>query len=403
MDALKTPWLELDVDEARALAQRHGTPFFAFDAAVVEARVEALKQTGAHLLYAVKANPAPELLQFLNGLVDGLDVASAGEAARALEAGWPGPSLSFTGPAKTDDELSLARRCGAVVNVESERELDALEALGGARVRLRINPSTVFRAYRVQMTGHPSPFGFDEEALEALLGRWKRWPSLKLEGVHVHPGSQGTSVGAALEVVRVTLRLLAQVRAATGLDAREANVGGGFGVIAPGDEFDVTSFAEKLRPLVEGFAGEHGVRPVVVLEPGRWLVGPAGLYVTRVVRTKRSRGVTFVIVDGGVHHFMSAATFLMPPGAARAPVLNLTGPHGPAERVTITGALCTVLDTLGSDVEVPRVEAGDLLAFQGAGAYGASFSPGGFLLRRPAATSWRRPTAPSPPRGRGSG
>ena len=362
------------------------TPYYWLDLALLQARAHAARVLGVHLLYAVKANPHPRVLSALHGLVEGLDVASEGELARAVEAGFQPAQLSLTGPAKSEAFLEAAVHGGACINLESERELRVVCELAArhrrsARVRVRINPSLTFRAYRVQMTGGPSAFGVDEEALDSfapLVLAGVQRGLLQLEGVHVHPGAQGTSVKAFELVVTTGLALLAKLRRLTGLDLRALNVGGGLGAIAPGDELELPSLA----PLLAAFERDEGVAPDVWCEPGRWLVGPCGLYVTRVVSTKQSRGVRFVIVDGGVHHHFAASTLALPPGATRADVLNLSRPDAPKTRCTVVGALCTPLDSFG-ELELPDPREGDVLAFQGAGAYGLTFSPSAFLSHRP--------------------
>lgn len=399
-------WISLRADQARGLK----TPCFVYDANVLRARVAMLRALDAELLCAVKANPHPGVLRVLQPLLDGADVASMGELDAALAAGFAPSTLSFAGPGKSDAELERAAELGAVINVESVRELEVLPS--SARVRVRVNAATLFRSYRVPFTGAPSPFGFDEESLDEVLPLLKRF---RLEGVHLHAGAQCTSVEGVLTVARVGLALLARV------GGTSLNLGGGFGAIAPDNELDVAALAPKLNALIpspapaegqgEGASPEEGeharaerdadkrgantrdirgsgggslphpnpARLTLCFEPGRWLVGPAGLYVTRVVSEKRSRGKHFAILDGGVHHFFSASTVLTPPNARRAPVLNLTRPDAPLVRRELHGVLCTPLDSLGADVELPEPRVGDLLAFQCAGAYGPTFSPTNFL------------------------
>lgn len=393
-------WISLGTERAESLAGKHGTPLYVFDRKVLRARVELLRVLGAKVLYAVKANPHEEVLSALEGQVDGFDLASEGELDAVLRvagnttvvedatAARVRHTLSVAGPAKTEALLARAVELDAVINLESLRELELVRRearrLGRpARVRLRVNSTTAFRAYRLQMTGGPSPFGFDEETLDdvlPLVSAAVRARELDLQGVHLHPGSQGTSAGGFLAVLSTGLSLLERVRTQTSLDVPTLNLGGGFGAIAPGDELDVAALAEKVADHRARFIRASG--PVALwVEPGRWLAGPAGLYVTRVVSEKRSRGVHFVVLDGGVHHHFAQAAMVLPPKAARAPVLNLSRPGAQEETRTLVGALCTPLDTFG-EVRLPGPRVGDLLAFQGAGAYGLTFSPFAFLSHR---------------------
>lgn len=367
------------------------TPCFVFERDVVRARLARLRALPTRLLYAMKANPHPEVLRLLLGQVEGVDVASESELESVLSVGWSGASASLTGPAKTDAFLARGVEVGAVVNVESWRELERLEPLARARstkarVRLRINPRKTFKAFRLHMTGAPSPFGIDEEELEVVLPRVSDavkagW--LALEGVHLHPGSQGTSVAGVIHVVAEGLTLLERVRRQTGVEISSVNFGGGFGVIGP-DELDVEALAPRVAEVLELFTRRAGFTPEPWFEPGRWLVGPAGQYLTRVVSTKVSRGVRFTVLDGGVHQLMARAEWLLPPKAARAPVHNLTRPDAPRVLTTLVGALCTPLDTFGP-FELPEPREGDVLSFSEAGAYGLTFSPHSFLgHQRPA-------------------
>ncbi len=384
-------WVSLDTERAESLAATHGTPLYVFDRTILSARLEVLRVAlGAKVLYAVKANPHPEVLSALAGHVDGFDLASEGELDAVLRTPRaPGRTLSVAGPAKTGTLLARAVELDAVINLESFRELEVVcreaRRLGRpARARLRINSATAFRAYRLQMTGGPSPFGFDEETLDEVLPRVAtavRAKELELEGVHLHPGSQGTSAGGFLAVLSTGFALLERVRKELGVEAPSLNLGGGFGVIAPGDELDVMALKERVADQLARFIRAAG--PVSLwVEPGRWLAGPAGLYVTRVVSEKRSRGAHFTVLDGGVHQHFAHAAWLLPPKASRAPVLNLSRPEAPQVTRTLVGALCTPLDTFG-EVTLPEPCVGDLLAFQGAGAYGLTFSPFAFLSHRP--------------------
>ncbi|MFT3712468.1 MAG: hypothetical protein QM817_32885 [Archangium sp.] len=357
-------WLSLSADQTHALR----TPCFVYSRAVLAERVRRLRVLDAKLLCAVKANPHAEVLRVLAPLLDGADVASEGELLAARAAGFK--VISVAGPGKTRLERFVG--AGVTLNVESQRELDALGELGvPVRARLRVNPSTTFRAYRLAFTGGPRVFGIDEEA----LGEVRVPKNVSVVGVHLHPGAQCTSVAGVLEVARVGFDLLERV------GGDELNLGGGFGAIAPGTELDVEALAPKLKAMAAKFP-----RPVTLFfEPGRWLMGPAGLYVTRVVNVKSSRGVKYVVLDGGIHHLLAASEVMLPKNAARAPVLNVTRPTAPLEKVSLSGVLCTPLDSLGSDVEVPQPQVGDVLAFQGAGAYGPTFSPVGFLSHEAAA------------------
>ncbi len=389
---MTSAWIELTGPRAEALAGRHGTPFYVYDLDVLRARARRLRAAfpSVTLLYAVKANPHPRVLERLKGEVDGLDVASDGELAQALRAGWPPGVLSFAGPGKTGAELERAVGAGVVVSVESPRELEAVAVLARtqgrrATIRLRVNAATRAKAYRVPMMGGPSPFGIDEEDLAPAAARVAELAEvLAFDGLHVHPGAQCTSVGGFSAALSASLDLVERLHREHGLTARRLDLGGGLGVLEPGVELDVEAAGRRLCAALEKFHASTGLRVEAVLEPGRWLVGPAGLYVARVVSEKVSRGVHFTVLDGGLNHHLAATGQLFGADAPRLPLLNLSR-EGPLVTRTIVGPLCTPLDTLGTGVTIAEPRVGDLIAVLGSGAYGPTFSPLGFLSHRPPA------------------
>lgn len=357
---------------ALELAAQHGTPFYLYDLSVLRQRVrQARAAMPAKLLFAVKANPNLELLRALRDEVDGLDVSSRGEIERALACGFSGEALSFTGPAKTNDALAFAVEHHVLINVESTRELTQLLALKKpARVRIRVNPRVKLKSWRVSMWGEASPFGIDEEALDDALPFARR---LHFDGLHVNPGGQCTSVGGFIAAAKAALDL------AEKYDAPALNFGGGWGV-TPDAELDVQTAGDKLRVMLERFGAATGRALRTFVEPGRWLAAPCGLYVTRVVSQKVSRGTHFVMLDGGLNHHLGATGLL---GGDRLKIVNLSRPDGPLVTRTFVGPLCTPLDTFGEH-QVTEPREGDVLVIEGSGAYGPSFSPERFLGHAPA-------------------
>lgn len=348
---------------ALELARHHATPFYFYDLAVLRARVRRAKRAmPAALYFAVKANPHEAVLRALLGEVDGLDVASTGEIGLALRCGWRAEQLSFAGPAKTNAALEYAAKLGVLINAESPRELEHLAALGTrAPVRVRVNPRLVLKAWRVSMTGAPSPFGVDEEDLGGVAPLLR---SLDFRGLHLNPGGQCTSVGGFMAAATALVDLAARFE----LPVRSLNFGGGWGLV--GDtELDVEAAGRRLGELLAG----RGLEAIV--EPGRWLAAPCGLYVARVVSQKLSRGTHFVMLDGGMHQHLNATGHL---GGAPLRVVNLSRDEGPLVKRTLVGPLCTPLDTFGEVTLVePRV--GDVLGIPDSGAYGPTFSPTRFL------------------------
>lgn len=374
-------WATLSAADAEALAEKHRTPFYFYDLQVLRERVERARSAlPATLLYAVKANPHPRLVRDLRGRVGGLDVSSSGELELALRCGFTPSQLSFAGPGKTPEELAHAAALGVIVSVESIRELDALATMGKpVRVRLRLNPVQRAQAYRVPMIGGPSPFGIDEEELPLAVEHLRKHGSaLEFEGVHVHPGGQCTSVGAFAAAAAATLELAERLPRDHGLPLKSVNFGGGFGVLGPEEELDVEAAGKRLGSMLEKFRAATKQNIEAVLDLGRWIAGPAGLYVARVVSEKQSRGKHFVILDGGLNHHLGATPHLAPRDAPRVRMLNLSRPGAPRVTRTIAGPLCTPLDTFG-ELQLPEPQVGDLLAVVNSGAYGFSFSPLQFL------------------------
>ncbi len=374
--------MSLSAEHLRALADHHGTPLYLYDAAVVRRRLSharAALPPDTRLLYALKANPNPELLRAIVPLTDGVDVASLGELERARACGATHTTLA--GPGKSD--AALAARAEVVV-VESIAELDRLP--DGQPFLVRLNPAARVRNFAVSTTGAPSPFGVDAEELPALAEALRSGrPGYR--GLHVHAGSQCTSARAYLEHIAHVLDLAAQLARDHGLPPAQVCFGGGFGVAQDdaGHDIDLDAVGRGLDRALDRWAAATGApRPVPSFELGRWLVAEAGTYVTTVVATKRSRGTTFAILDGGLHHLL-AATEAFGADRPRPPVTNATRPDAPAALTTLVGPLCTPLDVLARDASLPAPQVGDRIAFHRVGAYGLTLSPVGFLGHAPPA------------------
>ena len=374
-----------------------GTPLFVYDLAIVRARVARFRAAfpGIGLHYAIKANTYQPLLNEVAKLVDGLDVASQGEMERALAAGTDGSDISFAGPGKRDCELAAAIDAGVTLNLESEGEADRALAIArsrGRRARLavRVNPDFEIRGSGMRMGGGAKPFGVDSERVPALVrriveagGDWR--------GFHIFAGSQALDADALIEAQGATVALAAALAEAAGAAPPLVNLGGGFGIpyFAGEKALDVERVAAALRTTLRN-------RPRILegsgfaIELGRWLVGEAGVYLTRIVDRKTSHGKTFLVADGGMHHQLAASGNFGQVVRRNYPVAiaNRFGFSGEgdagSEEATIVGCLCTPLDRLGDDVILPRAGAGDLVAVFLAGAYGLSASPQAFLGHPPA-------------------
>lgn len=384
---------------AQLLAERVGTtPFFAYDRAAVTRRVAAVRAAlpdRIHLKYAVKANPMPALLQHLSGLVDGFDVASAGELRHALDTPMPAARMSFAGPGKTTAELAQAVAAGVLIELESENELARARGVAArlgvrARVALRVNPDFAVRGSGMRLGGGPQQFGIDAERVPGVLAGLTAAPELDFEGFHVFAGSQNLRAESICEAQRATVDLVLGLAQAAPVPVRYLNLGGGFGIpYARKDEpLDLGPIGENLHKLIEQQVRTRLPEAHVVIELGRYLVGEAGVYITRVVDRKESRGKTYLVVDGGMHHQLAASGNFGQTIRRNFPIAVASRPTAEdaadaPEKVTVVGCLCTPLDLLGDDVELPRAGIGDLIAVFQAGAYGLTASPTAFLGHPP--------------------
>jgi diaminopimelate decarboxylase len=372
------------------LAERVGsTPFFAYDRALLLARVGRLRDVlppGVELSYAVKANPMPAVVQQLSNVVDGFDVASALEMRTALDTPMPPTQISFAGPGKTPDELSQAIAAGVTIELESETEADRVVALGDRlsirpRVAIRVNPDFEIRGSGMRLGGGSQQFGLDAERVPALVKDLTA-AGVELLGFHVFAGSQNLDAGILAEAQRKTVDLILRLVEAAPDRISYVNLGGGFGIpYSDRDEpLDVSAVGANLAGLVD-----TSLRPVlgdarVVVELGRFIVGECGVYVTRIVDRKESRGRTFLIVDGGLHHQLAASGNFGQVIRRNYPVVVGTRmDEEPAEEVSVVGCLCTPLDLLADKALLPRAEIGDLVVVFQAGAYGLTASPIHFL------------------------
>ena len=370
------------------------TPLFVYDMGIVERQVRDFREAmpeAVSLHYAVKANPYPPLLARMAELVSGFDVASGGECARALEAGMDAAHISFAGPGKRDDELTIAIDAGITINLESEgearRALAIAERRGRApRLAVRVNPDFDLKGSGMRMGGGAKPFGVDAERA-ADLARSLVKAGADWRGWHIFAGSQALDAGALIETQAAAMALAARLSDAVGACAPLVNLGGGFGIpYFPGDErLDIRPIGEALGKAIEARA-DILKGSEFAIELGRWLVGEAGVYLTRVVDVKKSQGETFVVVDGGLHHQLAASGNFGTVVRRNYPiaVANRFGEAPADEAVTVVGCLCTPIDRLGDKVALPPVIEGDLIAVFLAGAYGASASPAAFLGHSPA-------------------
>jgi diaminopimelate decarboxylase len=379
---------------ARVAHRIGSTPFFAYDRSRLDARVGQLRAVlpaSVQIHYAIKANPMPAVVQHLAGLVDGLDVASGGELKVALDCGTAPADISFAGPGKRQSEVVQAVAAGVLLNVESPTELrraqEASDIVGApARVAIRVNPDFELKSSGMKMGGGPKQFGIDaESAIDALA--LVRTLGLRFEGFHIFSGSQNLSAASICEAQQKAYALAKRLAEAAPAEVRHLNLGGGFGIpYFPNERpLDLTPIGENLHRLADEAARDFPTGHIVI-ELGRFLVGESGVYVTRVVDRKVSRGQVFLVVDGGLNHHLAASGNFGQVLRKNYPVAigNRIG-QPEAEVTSVVGPLCTPLDLLADRMSLPVAEIGDFVVVFQSGAYGMTASPTAFLGHPPAA------------------
>jgi diaminopimelate decarboxylase len=372
------------------LAERVGrTPFYAYDRRLITQRVAQLRAAlppDIHLHYAIKANPMPAVVQHMAGLVDGFDVASGGELKIVLDTTMAPGKISIAGPGKSEQELRQAAAAGIVVNIESEREMEILARVGvelnvRPKVAVRVNPDFELKSSGMKMGGGPKQFGIDAEQVPALLARMKTL-AVEFYGFHIFSGSQNLRAESIMEAQRKTFDLAHRLAQDAPGPVRLLNIGGGFGIpYFPGEQpLDLAAVGTHLATLMPA-ARRDFPQAEFVIELGRYFVGEAGVYVSRVVDRKLSRGHTFLVTDGGLHHHLAASGNFGQVIRKNYPVLvgnRVTPPEG-VESATVVGPLCTPLDVLADKMDLGHAEVGDLIVVLQSGAYGLSASPQAFL------------------------
>ncbi len=390
-DACSDLAIDLDALDAAGIAEAFGTPVYVYDLDVVARRVEVLRAAlpaTVDLAYAVKANPSLAVLRRLASLGLGADVASGGELAAALRAGFDPGRIVVTGPGKTADLHRAAVRAGVgAVTVESTGELARLEAVAadaGRVIPILLRAATVggtsLEPDRIIDDGGAGKFGMDVDDLRAAARAAVASPHLDLLGLHRFGASNVTDAAVLAHLAATAVSLAREVLAGAGGRLRVVDLGGGLGIpYADGEAtLDVADLGRRLTAVAARPADEPAAAGArLLLEPGRFLVGPAGAYLARVVDRKRVDGAEVAVLDGGINHVLRPALIgrehrvrLLPAGQ---------GSRGPVGPVSVVGPLCTGLDVLAARADIAAPEVGDLVAVLDAGAYGFTESMPLFL------------------------
>jgi diaminopimelate decarboxylase len=375
-----------------AITASYGTPLFVYDASILDQNWDLLRWTFPPefaISYSVKANPNPSILRFFLSKGSSLEVASGGELYLALAAACPPEKILFAGPGKTETELNFALSRGiGEIHAESDLEVERVSAISRklglrGRVAIRVNPNEEAQGGAMRMGGKAVPFGIDEEVLDGAVERVLSDAFLDFRGLHLFSGTQILDHAVLIRQYRKGMELGLKTAQKLGRPIHTLDFGGGLGIPYFADEkaLDMEALRDELSRLMVEVRGEplfSGTR--FMLEPGRYLVGEAGIYVTRIIDKKVSRGKTYLVLDGGMHHHLAASGNLGQVIKRNFPVAILNEVKAAErEKVDLVGPLCTPLDVLARGVDLPKAKVGDLVVVLQSGAYSRTASPLDFL------------------------
>jgi diaminopimelate decarboxylase len=373
------------------LAGRFGTPLYIYSATAIEERLRtfdrAFGKAPHTICYSVKANSNLSILRLLAGMGCGFDVVSSGELERVLQAApRAAQKVVFSGVGKTADEMRMALKAGILLfNVESEAELGALAECAGrmkksAPIALRVNPDVSAETHPYISTGlHQHKFGVPMQQALDLYRRAAKSEFLRVRGVSVHIGSQITDMKpftASMERVAGLVKALRE----EGHKIEYVDAGGGLGIAY--DASATESFLQRSRSYARALLRPlRSLKVHLLLEPGRSIVGPAGVLLTRVTYRKTNNGKNFVVVDAAMNDLLRPSLY-----KAYHEIVPVAANSGNASRLTadVVGPVCETGDFFARDRELPPVDQGDLLAILDAGAYGMSLASNYNTRGRPA-------------------
>ena len=373
------------------VALQAGTPAYVYDLDMIRDRFRTLKRLFGRnfgISFAVKSNPNTELLRRLLPEVLTLDVSSWKEAERGLDAGCPPERLTFSGPAKRIGEIrrAVATKIGELVLesvAEAETASAAASALGLTQdVLIRINPNAVPRHFGVNMAGKASQFGVDEEEIEDAIDRITSLPALNLVGFHIYSGTNSLNAAAIAENFGIFIALFRKCAAHAGIKPHKLIFGSGFGIpYIDGDApLDIEDVAARVMPMIDELKADPTFADSkCVLEMGRWLIAPAGWLLTGVIAQKKSRGVELRACDAGFNNHLAACGMMGTIIRRNWSFTNISNPDGEPGKYTLVGPLCTTIDQLATDIALPEIRVGDVLAISNSGAYGLTASPTRFI------------------------
>ena len=374
------------------IVSKFGSPVFVYDSMVLDKKLSILREALPRefsISYSVKANPCQAILKHFLKKGCGLEIASGGEFYQAQLAGCSATNIVFAGPGKTEEELEYVLSKGiGEIHAESTLELDRIARISQklglkAKVAIRVNPTGEALGGAMRMGGKATPFGVDEELLNDVVEDIESNPCLEFRGIHLFSGTQILDYAILVAQYRKGVEIARKIVKIIKRPLQTIDFGGGWGIPYFGKEceLDTEKLAEALEAFMteirhdQEFSGTH-----LMVEPGRFLVGDAGVYVTQITDIKVSRGKKFLIVDGGMHQHLAASGNFGQVIKKNFPVCVVNKLTEKAEEmVDVVGPLCTPLDVLARQILVPEVKVGDLVGILQSGAYGRTSSPLQFL------------------------
>jgi len=365
-------------------------PCFIYSKQVIENKIKLLRDSlpsSIKIHYSIKANPFPALVSFVKEHVDGLEVSSMTEMKVALASGMESSNICLTGPGKSYEELEIAVKNGIVISAESSLELHRLDEIGTEimhkpSVIIRINPNYTQKRAGMKMASGSSQFGIDAEQVPKLL-EWVKDSCIDLHGFHVYSGSQILDAEAINFSQTKTIELVKELLKSYGKPIKTLNMGGGFGIpyFTKHTPLDLQAVAKNMHALqtdISNLSSEQTINTIIEL--GRFIVGESGIYFCKIVDRKVSRGKTYLVTNGGMHHQLAASGNLGQRNRKNFPVFIANKINSnEKEIVNIVGKLCTPLDIIGDELEISKADVGDYVAVMQSGAYGYSASPVNFL------------------------
>lgn len=376
----------LSTEQTKTAVALAGTPLYAYSAAALRARVQQLRAgiPEADFVYSLKANPNLSIVRCLTEAGVGTEVCSLFELETSLKAGVAADRTIFVGPAKSPQELRRAIEVQVkAIIAESLEELSLIDMLAAElgvtqAVALRINPDFHTKGARLSMSGKPTQFGIEEGEISTALSLIGDCRHIRLAGLHVYMGTRILDHAVVVQNTRNILALADRVIAEHRVPLDFVDIGGGYGVAYADTEtpLDFEALAAAVNTMTRDWKARHaGTR--IVIELGRYMVAEAGQFVTAVRYLKTSKGKAFAICDGGSN--LHAAAAQAASFRRNFPIRALQPRPGPPQDWTLTGPLCTPTDTIGQNVSLSPLQAGDLICIDRSGAYGLSHSPQHFL------------------------